>query len=177
MFTLELPPSSPGGPGRRVPALPKQIHICGVKGHVENVAFLRCPPTARVKVPVPLLLSGADVCPGLKAGGTVNTMRRAALMSCPGNGVPTHLVADISSLAVGGKVTLADLDLPPRVSLAGKDPPSTPLYKIMGRVQRTAAEEAEDAADSGGGAAASGAAAGAGAAAASAAAVGKPAAK
>ena len=55
---------------------------------VENVAFLRCPPDARVKVDVPLVVIGADSSPGLRKGGTVNTMRRKARLWCTGATVP-----------------------------------------------------------------------------------------
>jgi hypothetical protein len=81
----------------------------------------------------------------------------------------------MSTLDVGQKITLADLAVPEGVTHVVKDL-GLPVVKIMGRVQRTAAEE--DAEGGGGaGAAAAPAAAAAGGAAAAKPAAAKPAAK
>ena len=63
-------------------------------------------------------------------------------------------MVDLSSLDVGQKIVLRDLVLPEGVTHVEKDL-GLPIVKIMGRVQRTAAEEAAD----GGGAAPAAAAA------------------
>ncbi len=55
---------------------------------IENVSLLRCPPDARVKVEVPLEMLGEDASPGLRKGGTINTMRRKVACWCLGAAVP-----------------------------------------------------------------------------------------
>ena len=156
-----------GAPAVRVPVLPKQvsggpflvvllpgshfppfspfaaqIYVDGATERVENVSFLRCPPNARVKVDVPLVVSGLDASPGLRKGGTVNLMRRKVLVWCAGSGVPASVALDVSALDVGAKLLLRDLPLPEGVQLAGRDA-ALPVVKIMGRVERTA-EDGED---------------------------------
>jgi hypothetical protein len=62
--------------------------VDGVSNAIEAVAFLRCPPDARVKVDVPLFVVGEDASPGLRKGGTINTMRRKIRCFCLGSAVP-----------------------------------------------------------------------------------------
>jgi len=119
-----------------------QIYVDGATERVENVSFLRCPPDARVKVEVPLLVSGLDASPGLRKGGTVNLMRRKVLVWCTGSGVPASVPLDLSALDVGAKLLLRDLALPEGVQLAGRDT-ALPVVKIMGRVERSP-EEGEE---------------------------------
>ena len=65
-----------------------QVYADAVTSDVEAVAFLRCPPDARVKVDVPLHVQGDDASPGLRKGGTINTMRRKVRCWCLGAAVP-----------------------------------------------------------------------------------------
>ena len=155
----------------------------GVSNAIEAVAFLRCPPDARVKVDVPLFVVGEDASPGLRKGGTINTMRRKIRCFCLGSAVPPvrrrresrescmqrspalppnaaqSFTLDIAPLDVGQKIVLRDVKLPEGVSHVETDL-GLPILKIMGRSERkTEDEEADDAAA---GAAAATAAAGAG---------------
>ena len=159
----------------------------GVSNAVEAVAFLRCPPDARVKVEVPLFVVGEDASPGLRKGGTVNTMRRKVRLFCLGNCVPPvrcsparscrvvslirrphpsqSFTLDISPLDVGQKFVLRDLVLPEGVSHVETDL-GLPILKIMGRSERKTEDEIEaEAAAASAAAAAPSAAGGAGGAA------------
>ena len=156
---------------------------------IEAVAFLRCPPDARVKVEVPLFVVGEDACPGLRKGGTVNTMRRKVRLFSLGSCVPpvrrsaarspragrarSHVALtppqsftlDISPLDVGQKIVLRDLKLPEGVSHVETDL-GLPILKIMGRSERKTEDEIEaEAAAASAAAAAPSAAGGAGGAA------------
>lgn len=144
MFTLELA-GRDGSPAVTVPVLPKQVYSCAVSGAVEGLALLRCPPEARVRVETPLELRGEDASPGLRKGGTLNTMRRKVRLWALGGAVPPKVVVDLSALDVGQKVTLGQLPLPEGVAHVEADL-SLPVVKIMGRVARGPAATEEDAA-------------------------------
>ena len=147
---MELASGEAGGAPERVPVLPKQVYSDAVTDRVENVAFLRCPPGARVRVDVPLALQGADACPGLRKGGTLNTMRRKVALWCDAGAVPPSLPLDVSELEIGGKVELGQLALPPGCAHVENNL-KLAAVKIAGRTaSRTAA-----AAEGGEGAAAS----------------------
>ena len=45
-----------------------QIHLHAGTDKVMNVTFIRAPPTARLKVNVPLVFIGEDACPGIRKG-------------------------------------------------------------------------------------------------------------
>jgi large subunit ribosomal protein L25 len=145
VFTLELAAAG-SAPAMTVPVLPKQVYACAVSGAVEGLALLRCPPDARVRVETPLELRGEDASPGLRKGGTLNTLRRKVRLWVGGGAVPAKVVVDLSALDVGQKVTLGQLPLPEGGAHVEADL-SLPVVKVMGRVARgPAAEEAPAAA-------------------------------
>ena len=134
---------------------------------IENITFMRCPPTALVKaraacalaepqvistwvptsrrrwlvqVNVPVKLSGEDVCPGMRKGGFINFIRRTVPCVSTGAAVPESFTADLSALEIGGKMTLGGLALPEGVALRDVDH-SLPVVKIMGRSSRASAAD------------------------------------
>lgn len=85
-------------------ALGRLIHMTSSTGELENATLLYTPPERRVKVNVPLKIWGKEVCPGLKAGGHINYMKRAVPCICPGDNVPTSFEVDIRNWQVGDKL-------------------------------------------------------------------------
>jgi len=85
-------------------ALGRLIHMTSSTGELENATLLYTPPERRVKVSVPLKIWGKEVCPGLKAGGHINYMKRAVPCLCPGDNVPTSFEVDIRNWQVGDKL-------------------------------------------------------------------------
>ena len=95
-----------------------------------------------MQVNVPLVLTGEDLCPGLRKGGTLNFIRRWLPTLCKGDSVPENLTVDIAALEIGGTVAMGALSLPANVTLRANDL-SLPVVKIMGRSARTAKADAE----------------------------------
>jgi len=125
--------------------LPRSLHLHAGTDKVMNVTFIRAPPTALLKVDVPLVFIGEDACPGTRKGGYIYTMMRTVKYRCPGDAIPPFIEVDLSSLDMGEKILLRDLKVPPGISLVKKDS-SLPVCKVMG--SRTSAAAANAAAAS-----------------------------
>lgn len=111
VFHLELP-----GKGS-VPVLIKDIQKSG--GHVVHIDFLRVSMNKPVRVSIPVEYKGTAV--GTKAGGILQTqVTELEVEGLPAD-LPTTLEADVSALAIGDKLTVADLQLPDGITMDASD--------------------------------------------------------
>lgn len=118
--------------------LPRSIHLHAGNDKLLNVTFIRAPPTAVLKVNVPLVFIGEDACPGIRKGGRIYTMMRTVKYECPGDAIPQFIEVDLSSLDMGEKILLSDLKVPTGIKLVKKDS-SLPVCKVMGNRTSAAA--------------------------------------
>ncbi|XP_068649448.1 uncharacterized protein [Aristolochia californica] len=114
----------------KVRALPRKLHLHSGTDAVLNITFLRAPSDALLKVDVPLVFQGEDVCPGLRKGSLLNTIRRTVKYHCPADIVPPYIEVDLSELDVGQKLVMGDLKVHPALKLLHS--PDEPVCKIMG---------------------------------------------
>ena len=75
-----------------------------------HVDFLRVSATDRVKVRVPVDLTGE--CPGQRAGGILNLVMHEIELECTADAVPEKIHAQVGKLQVGGIIKVHDLELP-----------------------------------------------------------------
>lgn len=132
LFDLEVRPEfdSLDEPIERVRVLPRKLHLHSGTDAVLNVTFMRAPSHALLKVDVPLVFRGEDVCPGLRKGAYLNTIKRTLKYLCPADVVPPYIDVDLSELDVGQKLVAGDLVVHPALKLLlSKD---EPVCKIMG---------------------------------------------
>ncbi|CAA7037433.1 unnamed protein product [Microthlaspi erraticum] len=114
----------------KVRALPRLISFHPRTDAPMNVTLLRAPPGALLKIDVPLVFIGDDVSPGLKKGGSLNTIKRTVKYLCPAEIIPPYIEVDLSELDVGQKLATGDLKVHPALTLLlGKD---EPVVKIAG---------------------------------------------
>ncbi|KAG9458924.1 hypothetical protein H6P81_003432 [Aristolochia fimbriata] len=114
----------------KVRVLPRKLHLHSGTDAVLNVTFLRAPSDALLKVDVPLVYRGEDVCPGLRKGSYLNTIKRTVRYRCPADIVPPYIEVDLSELDVGQKLVMGDLKVHPALQLLHS--PDQPVCKIMG---------------------------------------------
>ncbi|KAI4348491.1 hypothetical protein L6164_009209 [Bauhinia variegata] len=106
------------------------LHLHACTDAPLNVTFIRAPSHALLKVDVPLVFRGEDVCPGLRKGSSLNTIKRTVKYLCPADIVPPYIDVDLSELDVGQKIVMGDLKVHPALKLLqSKD---EPVCKIMG---------------------------------------------
>lgn len=75
-----------------------------------NVDFMRISLLDKLEVQVPVVLTGEAV--GVKEGGVLQQLLREITLKCLATNIPEQLELDISELAVGESLAVADLPVP-----------------------------------------------------------------
>ncbi|KAL6961550.1 hypothetical protein U1Q18_039321 [Sarracenia purpurea var. burkii] len=109
--------------------LPIKIHSDQVTGKILNLVFVWADEGTELKVDVPVVFKGEDVCPGLKKGGHLNRIRTALKYLCPAEHIPPKIEVDLSNLDIGDKVFMQDIKVHPSLKLLSKDE-SIPICKV-----------------------------------------------
>eukprot|EP00897_Mesotaenium_endlicherianum_P007673 jgi/Mesen1/6934/ME000036S06269 len=110
--------------------IPRSVHLHAGTDELLNVTFMRAVEGAHMKVDIPLVFVGEDACPGIRRGGTLNTIKRTVKFLCPADAIPPSVEVDLSSLNVGDKVLQKDLKVDPRLCLVSDS--LLPVCKIRG---------------------------------------------
>ncbi|MBN9585028.1 MAG: 50S ribosomal protein L25/general stress protein Ctc [Afipia sp.] len=153
--------------GKKHRVIPRDFSLDPVKDFPLHVDFLRLGAGAKIRVSVPLHVTGAEVSPGVKRGGTVNVVNHSVELEADADHIPQFIEVDVSKLEINNSVHLSDVNLPKGVKALRDDLTLVTVVPPSGY-----GEEAKTGAD----AAAAGAAPAAGAAAAPAAGAKAPAA-
>jgi len=83
-----------------------------VKDLPTHVDFMRLRRTTKINLFIPVEVVGAEVCPGLKKGGMLNTIRPEVELMVTAGDIPDHITLDISKSVIGDTLTIADVPLP-----------------------------------------------------------------
>jgi len=129
VLTLEV-----GGEKHRV--IPRDYQLDPVKDTPVHVDFLRLGEGAEISVDIPVHVVGADVSPGVKAGGTVNLVVHSLTLLCKADNIPEAVDIDISELTIGSTIHVQDVKLP-----AGARPASKENATLLSIVPPTVLEE------------------------------------
>ncbi|KAL7166093.1 hypothetical protein ACSBR2_036882 [Camellia fascicularis] len=84
--------------------LPIKIHRDEESGKILNLVFVWADEGSELKVDVPVVFKGEDVCPGLKKQGTLNRIRTILKYLCPAEHIPSKIEVDVSNLDIEDKV-------------------------------------------------------------------------
>jgi large subunit ribosomal protein L25 len=87
------------GPTERV--LMREVQFHPVSDRPLHVDFQRVAPGARIRVRVPVAFLHEDSCPGLKAGGTLNVVRRQLEVMADPDSVPEKFEIDLAEAKIG----------------------------------------------------------------------------
>lgn len=126
--------------GKEQFAMTKDIQFHPVKDTPQHVDFYRVTEDTIISVEVKTNFIGEDICPGLKAGGTLNVVRYTVEVNCPAGSIPEAIEVDLSALEMGDSVHISDLTLPKGVTSAITDRDPTVLTVVATRGE---AEEEE----------------------------------
>ncbi|RWR77303.1 50S ribosomal protein L25-like protein [Cinnamomum micranthum f. kanehirae] len=110
--------------------LPVKVHTNPETGQILNLVFVWADGDYELNVDVPLVFKGEDVCPGLKKGGYLNTIRTSLQYLCPVEHIPPKIEVDLSNLDIGDKVLMSDVVVLPSLKLLSKNE-NMPVCKIM----------------------------------------------
>ena len=88
-----------GGPTET--ALMREIQFHPVSDRPVHIDFQRLAPGARIRIKVAVSFLNEDTCPGIKAGGTLNVVRRDIEVLAETDQVPEKFEVDLATAAIG----------------------------------------------------------------------------
>ncbi|KAK6152715.1 hypothetical protein DH2020_012354 [Rehmannia glutinosa] len=109
--------------------LPIKIHT-NEDGNIMNLVFVWAEDGTELKVDVPIVYKGEDVCPGLKKGGCLRKIRTSLRYMSLAEHIPAKIEADVSKLDIGDGVSMHDVVVHPSLKLLSKNE-TLPICKIM----------------------------------------------
>jgi len=95
----------------------KELQKHPFKEKLLHVDFLKVARDSKVTMKVPVALTGEEASVGLKAGGTLQHNLWEIEVECLPTEVPDHIFLDVSEAEIGDHVTVADIEMPPGVTL------------------------------------------------------------
>lgn len=111
--------------------IPRDYQLDVVKDTPLHVDFLRLGANADVKVEIPVHMKNADICAGVKMGGSLNLVEHAIELFCKAEAIPNAVDIDVSKLALGGSIHLKDITLPEGSRAVSKE--NLTLITVTGR--------------------------------------------
>lgn len=84
--------------------LMREVQFHPVTDRPIHVDFQRLAPGARIRVKVPVQFLHEDTCPGLKAGGVLNVVRREIEVMAEPENVPEAFQVDLAEAAIGASL-------------------------------------------------------------------------
>jgi large subunit ribosomal protein L25 len=128
--------------GRGQSVLLRDLSFHPIEDDPLHVDFLRITETSRIKVKIPLHFEGSPK--GVAEGGEfVHTLAELEVECLPGD-IPESIAVRVGDLLVGQSLTVADLTIPPRVTVLHE--PATIVCLVHHRGEEEAAPAAEAAA-------------------------------
>jgi large subunit ribosomal protein L25 len=92
--------------------VPRDYQLDVVRDTPMHVDFLRLRSGTKLRVSVPVHMSGADVSPGIKLGGTLNVVRHQIDLRVPAENIPDSVAVDISQMGIGDSLHVSAVTLP-----------------------------------------------------------------
>lgn len=127
-------------------AVVKDIQFHPVTDLPLHIDFKRIDVKKAIEISVPIRYINREKSPGLKRGGTLNTVMHRINVSCLPTNIPEYIEINLAGINGGDRITLKALELPENVEL-GRNSQPTVCTLIKGRGKSAAAETAESEAE------------------------------
>ena len=106
--------------GKKQQVLLRDFVMHPFRAQVQHIDFQRVSKDKKIHMKVPLHFINAETCPGVKlSGGIVSHVMNDLNIACLPADLPEFIEVDLSNLAVGHSVHVADLKLPNGIEIAG----------------------------------------------------------
>ena len=79
--------------------------------YLQHFDLMRVSLQDKVETNVDIVLKNAESAVGVKAGGSIESLRTRVALECPANEIPESIVVDVANLEVSGRLTVADLPI------------------------------------------------------------------
>lgn len=103
------------------PVIAKDIQFHPVTDEPIHFDLLRVEEGSTIRIAIPVHFKNQDICPGLKAGGSLEIVRHDVELNCPADAIPEELVFDLSKSNLGDTIRIGDITLPKGVTPAIAD--------------------------------------------------------
>ena len=94
----------------------KDIQHNPVTDVIRHVDFMTISLTEKIKVNVPLHVTGEGDAPGLKQGGVLDVVHHEIEVECLPTNIPERINVDIAKMEIGDSVHISELNLPSEVT-------------------------------------------------------------
>jgi large subunit ribosomal protein L25 len=130
--------------GKKIRVLPRDYQLDKIKDFPIHVDFLRVTGSMKVAVDVPVVFHNAEICPGIKAGGTLNIVRHTVELMVPADHIPEHIDVDLKPFKLGESIHISHVNLPADVKPVISDRDFTiATIAVPAGLDREAAAEAK----------------------------------
>ncbi len=105
-----------------------------VTGRLVHIDFLRVDPTHKVRVKIPVRLTGVPT--GVKSqGGSLDFVHRMLEIECLPSNIPGHIEVNVEALKIGDSIRFDQLNLPATLRILGDE------HEVVCAVRAKTAEE------------------------------------
>lgn len=98
--------------GKGHDALIRDVQRHPISQQILHIDFIQVIKGQKVKVEIPVVVTGKEACPGIKEGGVLEQPARFVMIDVLPKDIPEQIVVDISELALGSELFVKDLALP-----------------------------------------------------------------
>ena len=133
--------------GKKQKVLTKDVQFHPVTDVPMHVDFYRVKESTIIEVEVPVVFTGDEVSPGIKAGGTLNVVRYAIEVKCPAGSIPDNITVDISAMEIGDSLHISEVSLPKNVTPSIDDRDFTIATVVASRASTEAETDDEEVVD------------------------------
>lgn len=103
------------------PVIAKDVQFHPVTDAAVHFDLLRVDETKPIKINIPIHFKNHELAPGIKRGGSLNTVRHDVELLVPASAIPEELVVDLTGLEIGDTVRASALNLPEGAALTVTD--------------------------------------------------------
>lgn len=109
--------------GRKIDAVVRDVQLDPLSEEPIHLDFQRVTADLQLPVWVPVRFLNAEICPGIKLGGSLTVVRPAVELLCPPHSIPERLEVDLAQYKIGSSVKISAFALPAGVEpvIQGRD--------------------------------------------------------
>lgn len=116
LFDLELEGD------KKVPVVVKEQQIHPLRDSLQHIDLQEVRLDEAIQAEVAIELEGADVAPGVKAGGVLEHVARETTVEALPTDIPERIVVDVSAMEINDTLQLSAVAVPEGVKLVADDP-------------------------------------------------------
>ncbi len=132
--------------GKAIPVVIKEEQLHPVRGSLQHIDLQQVRLDEKIQAEVTLELEGAEVAPGVKAGGVLEHVTREITVEALPTDIPDNIVVDVSAMEINDTLQLSVVTAPDGVTFVADDLEEVTIVTLSPpRVEEVAPEVEEEA--------------------------------